>query len=88
MTKDENDEVQYGDRIPYVIISGDPQTRLVDKAVSPEELLQNECAFHLCSCNGSEPLLSTIQAHAIRCFVLHIPRSDPTTRTYFQLSGC
>ncbi|KIK47777.1 hypothetical protein CY34DRAFT_73289 [Suillus luteus UH-Slu-Lm8-n1] len=42
MTKDENDEVQYGDRIPYVIISGDPQTRLVDKAVSPEELLQNE----------------------------------------------
>lgn len=42
MTKDENDEVQYGDRIPYVIISGDPQARLVDKAVSPEELLQNE----------------------------------------------
>lgn len=49
MTKDENDEVQYGDRIPYVIISGDPQMRLVDKAVSPEELLQNKCAFYLCS---------------------------------------
>ncbi|KAG1783945.1 hypothetical protein EV702DRAFT_958561 [Suillus placidus] len=42
MTEDENDEVQYGDRIPYVIIRGDPQTRLVDRAVSPEELLQNK----------------------------------------------
>jgi DNA polymerase zeta len=42
---DENDEVQYGDRIPYVIITGDPQTRLVDRAVSPEEILQNKCAF-------------------------------------------
>ncbi|KAG1864196.1 hypothetical protein DFJ58DRAFT_680547 [Suillus subalutaceus] len=42
MMEDENDEVQYGDRIPYVIIRGDPQTRLVDRAVSPEELLQNK----------------------------------------------
>ncbi|KAG2366540.1 hypothetical protein BDR07DRAFT_1395782 [Suillus spraguei] len=42
MMEDENDEVQYGDRIPYVIIRGDPQMRLVDRAVSPEELLQNK----------------------------------------------
>ncbi|KAG2061849.1 hypothetical protein BDR06DRAFT_945889 [Suillus hirtellus] len=41
MIEDENDEVQYGDRIPYVIIRG-PQARLVDRAVSPEELLQNK----------------------------------------------
>ncbi|KAG2159871.1 uncharacterized protein EDB93DRAFT_1112357, partial [Suillus bovinus] len=42
MIEDENDEVQYGDRIPYVIIRGDPHTRLVDRAVSPEELLQKK----------------------------------------------
>ncbi|KAG2154856.1 hypothetical protein DEU56DRAFT_770809 [Suillus clintonianus] len=42
MMEDENDEVQYGDRIPYVIIRGEPQTRLVDRAVSPEKLLQNK----------------------------------------------
>ncbi|KAG1749999.1 uncharacterized protein EDB91DRAFT_1309620 [Suillus paluster] len=42
MMEDENDEVQYGDRIPYVIVRGDPQTRLVDRAMSPEELLQHK----------------------------------------------
>ncbi|KIJ68443.1 hypothetical protein HYDPIDRAFT_124966 [Hydnomerulius pinastri MD-312] len=41
MLEDENDEPQYGDRVPYVIVRGNPQTRLVDRAVTPEELLAN-----------------------------------------------
>ncbi|KAG9104750.1 DNA polymerase zeta [Ceratobasidium sp. 370] len=32
---------QYGDRIPYVIIRGEPGSRLVDRAVPPEELLKD-----------------------------------------------
>ncbi|OCH96164.1 hypothetical protein OBBRIDRAFT_816122 [Obba rivulosa] len=41
MLQDPNDEPQYGDRIPYVIIRGDPGSRLVDRAVAPEVLLEN-----------------------------------------------
>ncbi|KZT65126.1 hypothetical protein DAEQUDRAFT_677323 [Daedalea quercina L-15889] len=41
MLEDPNDEPQYGDRIPYVIVRGDPDSRLVDRAASPEELLSN-----------------------------------------------
>ncbi|KAG9128322.1 DNA polymerase zeta [Ceratobasidium sp. 392] len=32
---------QYGDRVPYVIIRGEPGLRLVDRAVPPEELLND-----------------------------------------------
>lgn len=39
MVEDSNDEPQYGDRIPYVIIRGEPNARLVDRAVSPEKAL-------------------------------------------------
>ncbi|KAI0047841.1 hypothetical protein FA95DRAFT_1492015 [Auriscalpium vulgare] len=39
MLRDPNDEPQYGERIPYVIVRGPPNTRLVDRAVAPEELL-------------------------------------------------
>ncbi|KAH7911200.1 hypothetical protein BJ138DRAFT_951686 [Hygrophoropsis aurantiaca] len=46
MVEDENDEPQYGERIPYVIIKSDPQTRLVDRAVPPEQLLDDR-HFHL-----------------------------------------
>ncbi|GBE80756.1 DNA polymerase zeta catalytic subunit [Sparassis crispa] len=41
MLEDPNDEPQYGDRIPYVIIRGEPNSRLVDRAVAPEELFDN-----------------------------------------------
>ncbi|KAH7930979.1 hypothetical protein BV22DRAFT_1053576 [Leucogyrophana mollusca] len=41
MMEDENDEPQYGERVPYVIIRSETQTRLVDRAVSPEQLLNN-----------------------------------------------
>lgn len=34
-------EPQYGDRVPYVIMRGEPGSRLVDRAVSPEELLKD-----------------------------------------------
>ncbi|KAA1471469.1 hypothetical protein DENSPDRAFT_837475 [Dentipellis sp. KUC8613] len=38
---DPNDEPQYGDRVPYVITRGEPNTRLVDRAVRPEELIES-----------------------------------------------
>ncbi|CEL57589.1 DNA polymerase zeta subunit [Rhizoctonia solani AG-1 IB] len=34
-------EPHYGERVPYVIIRGEPGSRLVDRAVSPEELLRD-----------------------------------------------
>ncbi|KAG9311253.1 hypothetical protein JVU11DRAFT_8337 [Chiua virens] len=39
--EDENDEPQYGDRVPYVIVRGEPHTRLVERAITPEEFLAN-----------------------------------------------
>ncbi|TDL28443.1 hypothetical protein BD410DRAFT_893460 [Rickenella mellea] len=38
---DPNDEAQYGDRVPYVIVRGEPESRLVDRAVAPLEFLNN-----------------------------------------------
>jgi DNA polymerase zeta len=43
--EDPSDEAQYGDRIPYVIIRGAPNSRLVDRAVPPEDVLNDRCAF-------------------------------------------
>jgi len=41
MMIDENYEPQYGERVPYVIIRGEPNSRLVNRAVGPHELLEN-----------------------------------------------
>ncbi|KAI2639300.1 DNA polymerase family B [Xylaria nigripes] len=41
MLKDARAEPQYGERVPYVVISGAPGTRLIDRCVAPEELLNN-----------------------------------------------
>ncbi|RPD62939.1 hypothetical protein L227DRAFT_584639 [Lentinus tigrinus ALCF2SS1-6] len=41
MLQDPNDEPQYGERIPYVIVRGEPGSRLVDRAVSPHELFKD-----------------------------------------------
>ncbi|KZT30383.1 hypothetical protein NEOLEDRAFT_1237658 [Neolentinus lepideus HHB14362 ss-1] len=39
MMEDEANEPQFGERIRYVIVKGGPHSRLVDRAVAPEELL-------------------------------------------------
>ncbi|KAK2592648.1 DNA polymerase zeta [Conoideocrella luteorostrata] len=41
MLKDARAEPQYGERVPYVVITGAPGARLVDRSVSPEDLLAN-----------------------------------------------
>ncbi|UKZ74136.1 hypothetical protein TrVFT333_001795 [Trichoderma virens FT-333] len=41
MLKDARAEPQYGERVPYVVITGAPGARLIDRCVSPEELLRN-----------------------------------------------
>ncbi|KAI0778186.1 hypothetical protein BD413DRAFT_507367 [Trametes elegans] len=41
MLEDPNDEPQYGERIPYVIVRGEPGSRLVDRAVDPHELFRD-----------------------------------------------
>jgi DNA polymerase zeta len=41
MLEDENDEPQYGERIPYLIARGEPDVRLVERAVAPEDFLHN-----------------------------------------------
>ncbi|KAH7126951.1 hypothetical protein B0J11DRAFT_432216 [Dendryphion nanum] len=42
MLADPRSEPQYGERVPYVVITGAPGARLVDRCVSPEMLLQND----------------------------------------------
>ncbi|KAI1427269.1 DNA polymerase family B [Xylaria sp. FL1777] len=41
MLEDARAEPQYGERVPYVVISGAPGARLIDRCVAPEELLTN-----------------------------------------------
>lgn len=41
MLEDARAEPQYGERVPYVVISGAPGARLIDRCVAPEELLRN-----------------------------------------------
>jgi DNA polymerase zeta len=41
MLQDARAEPQYGQRVPYVVITGAPGARLIDRCVSPEELLRN-----------------------------------------------
>ena len=42
MLEDPRAEAQYGERVPYVVITGAPGARLIDRCVAPEVLLQNE----------------------------------------------
>ncbi|KAL2260191.1 hypothetical protein VTK26DRAFT_5878 [Humicola hyalothermophila] len=41
MLQDARAEPQYGERVPYVVISGAPGARLIDRCVAPEDLLSN-----------------------------------------------
>lgn len=40
--QDPRAEPQYGERVPYVVITGAPGARLIDRCVAPEVLLQND----------------------------------------------
>lgn len=42
MLEDARAEPQYGERVPYVVIIGPPGARLIDRCVSPGELLNSE----------------------------------------------
>ncbi|KAF1966944.1 DNA polymeras-like protein zeta catalytic subunit [Bimuria novae-zelandiae CBS 107.79] len=42
MLADPRAEPQYGERVPYVVITGAPNARLIDRCVSPETLLHND----------------------------------------------
>lgn len=41
MLEDARAEPQYGERVPYVVITGPPGSRLIDRCVAPEEVLAN-----------------------------------------------
>ena len=42
MLEDPRAEPQYGERVPYVVITGAPGARLIDRCVAPEVLLQDD----------------------------------------------
>lgn len=42
MLADPRTEPQYGERVPYVVITGGPGARLIDRCVAPEQLLKEE----------------------------------------------
>lgn len=41
MLEDARAEPQYGERVPYVVVTGAPGARLIDRCVAPEDLLTN-----------------------------------------------
>ncbi|KAK1983378.1 DNA polymerase family B [Colletotrichum cereale] len=41
MLEDARAEPQYGERVPYVVITGAPGARLIDRCVAPEDLLRD-----------------------------------------------
>jgi DNA polymerase zeta len=41
MLEDARAEPQYGERVPYVVVTGAPGSRLIDRCVAPEDLLDN-----------------------------------------------
>jgi DNA polymerase zeta len=41
MVEDPRSEPQYGERVPYVVVTGAPGSRLVDRCVAPETLLHD-----------------------------------------------
>src|SRR6478609_10039829 len=41
MLEDPRAEPQYGERVPYVVVTGAPGARLIDRCVAPEELLND-----------------------------------------------
>jgi DNA polymerase zeta len=41
IARDPRSEPQYGERVPYLVISGAARSRLTDRCVAPEELLHN-----------------------------------------------
>ncbi|KAF7905927.1 hypothetical protein EAF00_000206 [Botryotinia globosa] len=42
MLEDARTEPQYGERVPYVVVTGAPGARLIDRCVAPEELLNSD----------------------------------------------
>ncbi|KAK0663959.1 putative DNA polymerase zeta catalytic subunit [Cercophora samala] len=40
MLEDVRAEPQYGERVPYVVVTGAPGARLIDRCIAPEELLE------------------------------------------------
>jgi DNA polymerase zeta len=42
MLADPRTEPQYGERVTYVVVTGAPGARLIDRCISPETLLQND----------------------------------------------
>jgi len=74
--QDENDEPQHGDRVPYVIVrSGNPHTRLVERAIAPEGFLANRrVLLHLKGSDSSGSVGAHLQSR--RCGRSRVIRRD------------
>lgn len=47
MLADPRTEPQYGERVPYVVVTGAPGARLIDRCVAPETLLKDDACAEL-----------------------------------------
>lgn len=84
--QDENDEPQYGDRVPYVIVRGDPHTRLVERATTPEEFLANRYAPIIQTRHGSRLNRTTRQLRIDASYYISRVLIPPLERV-FNLVG-
>lgn len=81
MVDDPRAEPQYGERVPYVVRTGAPGARLIDRVVSPEEMLKSRYIYPV------ERLL-IVQGHAARCRVLYHQNPHTPSRKDIQSGGC
>ncbi len=86
MLEDARAEPQYGERVPYVVMSGAPGARLVDRCVAPEELLNNphaslEAEYYI-SKNLIPPLerIFNLVGANVRAWYDEMPKVQPIRR--------
>lgn len=87
LAKDHRDEVQYGERVPFIVPEGyGAQSRLVDRAVEPLEFLEDECVDLVTVPSRAWLTLHTYRRHRIDA-AYHIKHTIAALNRIFTLLG-
>lgn len=88
MLEDHRAEPQYGERIPYVVITGAPGARLIDRCVSPETLLDSDhheldSEYYICK-NLIPPLerIFSLVGANVRSWYDEVPKAQRVRRVH------
>lgn len=67
MALDPYNEPQYGERVPYVIAQGELGSRLVDRAIAPEDMLDSKLVLPSQSLDAVHVVLFAEPARLMEC---------------------